>query len=66
MEDCKENMTSQNKAQKWFSRYMPILNKNQDIAGSHNNVAKCEEWLAEACCMGLRIVQSILNVHWEC
>jgi hypothetical protein len=37
-----------------------------DIAGPHNNVAKCEEWLAEACCMGLRTVQSILNVHSEC
>jgi len=37
-----------------------------DIAGSHNSVAKCEEWVAEACCMGLRIVQSILYVHWEC
>ena len=35
------------------------------IAGPHNNVAKWEEWLAEACCMGLRTV-NILNVHREC
>jgi hypothetical protein len=40
--------------------------QESDIAGPHNNVAKCEEWLAEACCMGLRTVQSILNVHRVC
>lgn len=37
--------------------------QESDIAGPSNNVAK---WLAEACCMGLRTVQSILNVHREC
>jgi len=40
--------------------------QESDIAGPHNNVAKCGEWLAEAYCMGLRTVQSILNVHREC
>jgi hypothetical protein len=37
--------------------------QESDIAGPHNNVAK---WIAEACYMGLRTVQSILNVHREC
>jgi hypothetical protein len=37
--------------------------QESDIVGPHNNVAM---WLAEACCMGLRTVQSILNVHREC
>jgi len=55
VEDRKESNLPKEGAEIVFKVHA-YFKQESDIAGPHDNVAKCEEWLAEACCMGIRTV----------